>query len=140
MRPVVSEPNIFTTLARDTVAALNHAYNRMTTSNEQMAFLSDLNHGPTAVLVAVTAAPSMTDPRVKETYERFLNHRDDVRTGVMERLRDLKPHLDNAIEAVEAELGIAGKPPVAQRAYRPETPVGFMGDPKTLPPAPPRAC
>jgi hypothetical protein len=43
----------------------------MATANEQNAFLSDLNHGPTAILAASTASLSIGDPRVKETYDTF---------------------------------------------------------------------
>jgi hypothetical protein len=136
MRPDILEPTIFASLSTETITALTQAYNRMETSNEMMALLSDLNHGPTAVLVAMNAAPSMDDPLVKDTYKKFLKHRDEVRIGVIERLDDLKPYLDIAIDAVEAELEIDRQPPAAQRLYRSDSAVGFIGDPKTLPPPP----
>ena len=70
---------------------------------------------------------------MKETYDTFLAHREEVREGVIERLNDLKPHLDLAIDAVEKKVGIVAQLPAAQRVYQPDTPVGFIGDKKTLP-------
>lgn len=130
MWPLVAEPAIFTTLGKPTVQALTHAYNRMRTANEQNELLADLNHGPTAILTAAIAAGSIENDLVKETYERFQHHRDViVRTGVVERLQDLKPYLDQAIDAVEAELGVSPPVPASQRLYQPEVPTGFIGDP-----------
>lgn len=130
MRPVVSEPVVFTTLQRETVQALTHVYNRMTTANEQHAFLSDLNHGPTAILATSGPSGSLRE----EAYHRFVAHRDAFRLGLIDRLNDLKPHLDAAIDAVEAELGISRDQPAAQRIYQPNTPVGLIEDPRRLPP------
>jgi hypothetical protein len=127
--PLVSAPVIFTTLKCETIQALTHTYNRMATANEQNAFLSDLNHGPTAILASTGAAPALEDERVRDAYHRFLEHRDEVRLGVIERLTELKLHLDDAIDAVEAELGLAVEHQAAKRIYQPDAPVGFIGDP-----------
>jgi hypothetical protein len=135
--PLVSSPAILTTLREKTIADVTHVYNRMATANEQNAYLSDLNHGRTSLLVNVTAAGTVSsDPLVQKAYDKFLDLRDYVRTGVIERLRELKPHLDNAIDAVELELGRPGEVPAAQRIFEPETPPGFIGDEQSLPPAP----
>lgn len=105
----------------------------MATANEQNRFLSDLNHGPTAILASTAVAATIGDQRVKDAYDLFLGHRDDVRLGAIERLKDLKPHLDNAIDAVEGELGLAVEHGASQRIYQPDTPVGFIGDAETPP-------
>jgi len=129
-------PTIFTNLERGTIEALTHAYNRMTTANEQNSFLSDLNHGPTAILVATTAAGSLDDEHVIEGYKKFQDHREVVRQGVIERLNDSKPYLDAAIDAIQAELQMTVECPASQRHYEPATPVGFIGDDRTLPAGP----
>jgi len=128
MWPLVSSPVILTTLREETISALTHAYNRMATANEQNASLSDLNHGPTAVLVNVTAAGTLDDPLVQTAYDKFLDLRAFVRTGVLDRLRELKGHLDSAIDAVELELDHPGEVPAAQRIFEAETPPGFIGE------------
>jgi len=38
----------------------------------------------------------------------------------IDRCENLKVHLDNAIDSVEAELGLEVKEPSAQREYEPE--------------------
>lgn len=132
-RPLTYDRVIFTTLGRKTVQALTHAYNRMATANEQNAFLSDLNAGPTAILASTATVPAMDDDRVRDTYDRFIAHRNLVREAVIERLSELKPHLDNAIDAVEGELGLAVEHRASLRIYQPDTLVGFIGDAETLP-------
>jgi hypothetical protein len=136
MHPLVHEPIIFTTLQRETIQALTRADNRMKTVNDQNDFLSDLNHGPTAILAASTSVAALDDDRVKDTYLKFLAHRDAIREGVVERLGDLKPHIDVAIDAVEAELEMPMEQSASQRVYHSDTPVGYIGDPSTLPPPP----
>jgi hypothetical protein len=135
MWPLVTSPAIFTTLREQTITALTHAYNRMTTANEQNAYLADLNHGPTAVLVNVTTAGTPTTPLVQEAYDKFLDLRDYVRRGVIERIQELKGHLDTAIDAVELELARPGEAPAAQRIFEPEMPPGFIGSGHGMPPA-----
>ena len=41
-----------TTLDPTTIENLSHAYNRMRAANEQLAFLSDITFGPTAIIAA----------------------------------------------------------------------------------------
>jgi hypothetical protein len=138
MWQLTTQPEIFTTLESKTVTALTYAYNRMATANEQNAFLSDLNHGRTAILASATAAAALDDERVMDQYKLFQNFRDStVRTGVIERLNDLKPFLDEAIDAVEKQLGMTPEQPAKNRIYGAEQPAGYIGDVHTLPPPPP---
>jgi hypothetical protein len=128
MWPLVSSPEIFTTLESKTAEALTHAYNRMATSNEANATLLDLHQGRTAILVATAVAPAFDDPRVAEIYGKYLGYRADLRTSLLDRLADLKPHIDNAIDAVEHELGKPADASAATRTYRPEHPPRFPGE------------
>jgi hypothetical protein len=82
------------------------------------------------------STPRQTPPHLAERPVERLGVLEEVREGVIERLNDLKPHLDLAIDAVEKEVGIVAQLPAAQRVYQPDTPVGFIGDKKTLPPPP----
>jgi hypothetical protein len=91
---LVVEPSIFTTLRRDTVSALTHAYNRMSTSNEQAEQLFDLLAGPTAVLVHSSVAGRLSDAQVRQVYEQFVAARDERRDKLLDRLANLKPFLD----------------------------------------------
>jgi hypothetical protein len=70
----------------------------------------------------MTAAPSFDDELVKDTLRTFHEYRGYVRTLITYRLKDLKPHMDAAIDAVEAELGLQSEHKAAQRTYEPETP------------------
>jgi len=115
--PLASQAVIFTTLRQDTVEALTHAYNRMTTANEQLRLLSDLNHGPTAIVVTASAAGRLDDPEVAEAYKMFQDHRGAIRAGLIDRLRELKPHLDNAIDRVEEDTRRTADLPASQRHY-----------------------
>ena len=125
---LVTDGTIFTTLDRETALALMRAYNRMSSANEQNAFLSDMHQGPTSITVTMAAASSMDEPLVEETYNKFLGYRDYVRVALIERLQELKPHLDAAIDAVEAELGITVEKKAAERTYTPDVPPKYAGD------------
>ncbi len=128
MWPIVSSAGIFTTLQQSTANALIPTYNRMATANEQNAVLLDFTQGPTSIIVTSTVASSIDNELVADTYGKFLAYRDLVRVGVIERLKELKPNLDLAIDAVESELGIQAEHPAGQRVYEPDVPARFIGE------------
>jgi hypothetical protein len=128
MWPLVTDAPIFTALDRETAEALMRSYNRMNTANEQNAFLNDMHQGRTSITVTMAAAGSMDKELVEETYEKYLGYRDYIRTALIERLQELKPHLDAAIDAVEAELGMTFKHRAAERTYRPDAPPKYAGE------------
>jgi hypothetical protein len=104
-------------LKKATISALSRTYNRMQSANEQLAAVAELDHGPTAILTSSLAAPRIDEhPRVKEIYAKFEDLRDRKRKMLVERLDELKPHIDGAIDAVEEELGITTVP-AAQRRF-----------------------
>jgi hypothetical protein len=128
--PVVSSAEIFTTLKRTTAEALMRAYNRMKTANDQNALLIDYSQGPTSILVTTTVASSInTDELVAETYGKFLDYRNTIRAALIDRLHELKPRLDESIDAVEAELGLQFEQTAGQRVYRPTTRPGDFAGP-----------
>ena len=126
--PLVSQAAIFTTLRVETSQALRYAYNRMATANEQLAFLSDLNHGATALVVTALAAGRRSHPEVAAAYKMFEAHRATIRSGLVERLKDLKSYLDAAIDRVEEDTKQTREVPAAQRDYRPAEPPRFMDE------------
>jgi hypothetical protein len=117
---LVSQVTAFTTLRADTIQALSHAYNRMRTANDQLSFLADLNHGATALIVNHVAAAGIEEDLVKEAFTKFLDQRDRVRRGLIERCEDLKTWIDTAIDRVEDELRLELPHRAAQREYSPE--------------------
>ncbi len=126
MWPVVSSAGVLTHLQPETTDALMHSYNRMATANERYEFLLDLSQGRTGLLVTMAAAPSLEEEPVKDLYQRYLDYRSYTRRGIIERLNELKPRLDAAIDAVEAELGLEVENTAAQRTYVSETPPGYV--------------
>jgi len=90
----------------------------MRAANEQLAFLSDITFGPTAIIAAQIERRSTRrwlrrpgrSPRLAGDHPHML----------IDRCENLKVHLDNAIDSVEAELGLEVKEPSAQREYEPE--------------------
>jgi hypothetical protein len=129
MWQLVTTTPIFTALEPETAKALIRSYNRMTTANEQNAFLNDLHQGQTSLTVTMTAAASIEKDLVETVYNRYLEYRTYVRDALIERLEELKRHLDEAIDAVEHELGMTGMPPAASRTYRPDVPPKYAGRP-----------
>lgn len=117
--PLVAQASVFTTLETETISKLTHVYNRMTSANAQLGFLTDLNHGPTGILVNTVLAEGLDKetPLALKAYELFINHRDSTREMLTDRVTDLKNHLDVAIDAVETELGLRGELPAARRDY-----------------------
>jgi hypothetical protein len=116
MWTVLSQAPVFTTLHRRTVTAAIHAYNRMVTANDQCKFLGDMTYGSTALLATSFFAGRMGDAQVREVHDQFRQSLDDTNSALLARLTDLKPHLEAAIDAVEAEIGVEAAP-ASQRVF-----------------------
>ena len=76
----------------------------------------------------MAAAQSLDEGPVMELYDKFLAYKAYTRTSLIERINELKPHLDHAIDAVEAERGREVEQKAGQRTYVPEQPPRFAGD------------
>jgi hypothetical protein len=122
--PIVSSTGVFANLSPETATALVHAYNRMTTANEQNAALLDLTQGRTAMLFAMGAASAQDKQTAGELYAAFKTQRVRRRDELLDRLQDLKEHLDTAIDAVELELRLDLPNRAADRHYVSEPPQG----------------
>jgi hypothetical protein len=113
---VAFQSGLFESLPPEMASALLHVRNRMLTANELHAMVFDFDQGQTAVLAAL-AAGSMTDPGIAKNYERFEQHRKDVKARLLDRIQNLGPHLYHAIDLIEDELGIEDPVPAAKRKY-----------------------
>jgi hypothetical protein len=101
-----------------------HAYNRMATANEQNADLLDLTQGRTAMFFAMEAASAQDKQTAGELYATFKTRRARRRVELLERLQDLREHLNAAIDAVELELGLDHPNKAADRHYVSDPPQG----------------
>jgi hypothetical protein len=120
---LVLQAPVFLTIGSNTADLLVHAYNRMRSANDQLDRLRDLVLGDSALRVALANASTVrysgdSEPGIDKVIGEYLEHRAKVRDGLLGRLEDLKEHLDNAIDAVEAEIEIGA--PVS--AAGPEVP------------------
>ena len=115
---LVSQVVAITTLDPTTIENLSHVYNRMRSANDQLAFLSDLTFGPTAIVAAHLRA-ALDETLAEQALTVHEKWQEDTRNMLIERCENLKMHLDNAIDSVEAELGLEVDEPSAQRAYEP---------------------
>jgi hypothetical protein len=131
---VLAQAAIFTTLKEETVAALTHAYNRMGSANDQCKALADLSHGSTGLLAHAMFAGRMDDPQVAEIHDQYIEFRDDTRLKLLDRLANLMPHLESAIDAVERELGIDAIPAAQRRFVGLDSPAGGfpLGQPRAI--------
>jgi len=85
----------------------------------------DFSTGATSILVTMSAAATLGDPLVKDTYRRFLDYRETMRDALLDRLGELRPKLDGAIDAVEAELRVTCREPAGERHYVHDKPIVF---------------
>jgi hypothetical protein len=115
---LVSQVVAMTTLDPKTIENLGNVYNRMESANDQLAFLSDITFGPTAIVAAHLRA-SLDEEIAKKALAAHEAWQETIRTVLVERCENLKDHLDNAIDSVEAELGLQVSEPSAQRIYQP---------------------
>lgn len=115
---IVADGAVLSTLKHETISLLALAYNRMRSANGHLEYLSDLNHGPTALLVNVTlaAAPSL-EGLPQQAFDKFDDLREQIRADLVDRMKELRPHLCAAIDAVEAELGIVATATAEQRRF-----------------------
>jgi hypothetical protein len=115
---LVSQASGMTTLDPTTIENLSHAYNRMRAANEQLAFLSDITFGPTAIIAAHLRA-SLDEEMAAKALAAHQDWQETIRNMLIDRCENLKVHLDEAIDSVEVELGLEVKEPSAQREYEP---------------------
>jgi hypothetical protein len=127
--PLVTQVAAFITLSADTITALTHAYNRMTSANAHLERLADFDRGPTATLALLTAAPHVdSSPKTALAFEEFVRWGKELREGLIARLDNLKAHLDQAIDAVEAELRVTPGIPASNRLYLPKDLPAMIGE------------
>jgi hypothetical protein len=113
---LISQAPALLVLENATISALAAAYYRMQSANGMLDDVADLSGGPTSLLASSIAAPWIDEkPRVEQVYRNFKNQRDQMRAMLIERLDELKPRLDDAIDAVERELSIATVPAAHRR-------------------------
>jgi hypothetical protein len=125
---LLSQVEAFLTLKSETITALTHAYNRMNSANTHLDQVADFDRGQTGMLAVLVAAPHIDEnPKVAAAFDEIRTMAGHVREGLIARLEDLKGHLDEAIDAVEGELGIAADVPAAQRVYVSESTPARMG-------------
>jgi hypothetical protein len=115
------------TIRSETAEAFTHAYNRMRGANELRDQLLELVNGQSALIVRLADASAIQPDGtyrsgVGQAVEEFQVHQVTIRDALLRRLADLKPFLDKAIDAVEAELRIDLPVKAAQREFRSATP------------------
>jgi hypothetical protein len=106
---LIAQSPVFTAIHQPTLRHLLHAYNRFRSANDYYSSTYDFLFGSTAVL-AVVAIESMADQEAMRTHQgAFTARRADMLKQLMERVRELQPHIDEALDRVRLEL--AGPPP-----------------------------
>jgi hypothetical protein len=115
---LVSQVIAMTTIAPTTIENLSHCYNRMRTANDQLAYLSDITFGPTAILAAHLRVP-LDDEMAAKALSAHEEWQERIRNMLIERCENLKDHLDKAIDSVESELGLEVSEPSTKRVYVP---------------------
>jgi hypothetical protein len=130
---LVSQMDALLTVGKETADMLVHAYNRMRSCNDQLAELRDLNSGRSALRVALTVASSAApdgsnSPAIDAVVEEFTQNKLDLRDALLRRLEDLKPYLDDAIDAVGREIDIVESVPAARTIFRHTKPPDYVGE------------
>jgi hypothetical protein len=100
---LVSQVPVFTAIDPDTIDKLMRAYARMPTADELYRHYDDLMYGATAVL-AVETIESMDAAKKEAEGKKFNAHRKVVGERLVERVNELRPHLEDAIARLRAEL------------------------------------
>lgn len=124
---LVSQAPALLTISPATSEKLVHAYNRMHGANDLREQLLDLVNGTSALSVHLAAAaaglPDGTYPSgIAQVITEFETHKVSIRDGLLRRLEDMKPFLDDAIDAVESALGIVSPVKASGRLFRHTTP------------------
>jgi hypothetical protein len=119
---LLSQAHVLVAVRPDSSEALVNAYNRIRSANGQLEMFSNMTVGPMAVGIHTDVAVARRGdgtlpPAVDDIAHRYEGHRLDVRSGLIDRLADLREHMDKAIDAVEAELGLARNAPSSMRSY-----------------------
>lgn len=120
--PLISQSEALLSLTPETVTASVLAYNRLRSSNEQLAILADITHGPTSTLFHIAVASSSDanadfPPLVEEVLRQTNEHRRRLAAALSGRLQDAKPYVDAAIDAIEKELGVYEGVPASERRF-----------------------
>jgi hypothetical protein len=106
---LISQSPVFSAINPGTLRRLLRVYNRLRSANDFHAKTYDFLFGSTAVL-AVVGIESLDDPGSREAHQRaFTEHRGRMRDDLTNRVRELQPHLVEALQRVQQEL--AGRPP-----------------------------
>jgi hypothetical protein len=129
---LILQGHVLATLSPVTADALMHAYNRIRSANVELERLSDLAFGPSALQLAIARAGgsdahgALTGPiaRLSELFEKFNASR---RSALLERIDDLKPYLNDAIDGVERETGRYAGVPARDRDFSLEHPPTRIG-------------
>ena len=126
---LVTQGYVLAALPPPTADLLMHVYNRMRSANSQLDLLADMTFGPSALRIAIALAGA-SDPHgelpgpVATLRDQFEQHHADRRSALVARLDNLKPLLDQAIDAVEQENGTYEGVPASQRHFlREEAPI-----------------
>ncbi len=120
---LVTQGPVLAALRPQTSDLLMGVYNRMRTANDQLAFLADLTYGQSALSFAIARATGSdhhgvpNTPMIAELVQLYETHRERRRADLVWRLENLKPLLDDAIDAVERENGTFAGVPASQRDF-----------------------
>jgi hypothetical protein len=106
---LIAQSPVFMALHEATLRRLLRVYNRLRSANEYYDKTYDFLFGSTAVL-AVVGIESMSDETARTSHQRaFTEKRATMLKELSERVRELQPYLDDAVNFVSQEL--AGPPP-----------------------------
>jgi hypothetical protein len=119
---LLTQAHVLATIQTQTAEDLMSAYNRVRSTNEQIAEFADLTLGSTAAILAASLAGSSDEsgnfpPLVEQTYQNYERRKADLEKALVARLGDLRHRVDAAIDAIERELGAVGFVPSAQQEY-----------------------
>ena len=101
---LISQATVFTVLEAPTLDHLLRVYNRMRTANLLHAELHDQLFGSTGALTYLVASASATERGRLQYEEVFIPQRDALAERFLDRIRELKPQLDEALTRVDHEL------------------------------------
>jgi hypothetical protein len=114
---VAFDADFFPVMSSQTVERLVEVYDRFDSANSLHAMVFDLWRGPTSVMSGLLTATALDIPKVQEAYSAFVDDRLKMMDALRRRCEEIQPRLYGAIEAVEGDLGITGRPSPAERPY-----------------------
>jgi hypothetical protein len=124
------QSSIYVTLPPAVARAMGAITDRMRTATEQHELVFDLTQGRTAFLAAPSVRPN--DPTSAEIYRAFQQQREVLRGALRQRREELAPHLYDAVDAIERELGRHEGVPASRRSFQLGD-VGYMAFPHDVP-------